>query len=401
MHGPARTGPAPPLDDRQTRNMQGHGSLSRPRLAVSFSFFACGMLFASWAARIPAFKDRLSLNEAELGAILFMLPLGSILALPLAGWAVDRLGSRLITGASTLLYAASLWSLSLAVDGLTLSVALFAFGFIGDFLNISMNTQGLSMQRLGGRPILSGLHAQWSFGAFAGAFLGGWSWQAGLSTEQHLRLVALLMGVPALGTWLFMVPDTPREETSGKVYARPDGALLLLGLICFCNTLAEGAMADWSSLYYRGVVNDGTRTSTTGYVAFTVAMAAGRLAGDRVMQHLGHRGTLILNGILIATGLSLALAVPTTATVIVGFALTGLGVSSVIPIAYTVAGVNKSMAPAAALAMVSAIGFTGFLVGPPIIGLLAHRVGLRTALLLVVGLGGLIACSAWKGMPRK
>lgn len=380
--------------------MQGQASLLPPRIAVSFSFFACGMLFASWAARIPAFKDALSLNDAELGAILFMLPLGSILALPLAGWAVDRFGSRPVTGVSTLFYAVSLWSLSLADDATSLAAALFAFGFVGDFLNISMNTQGLSVQRLGRRPILSGLHAQWSFGAFAGAFVGGWSWQAGLSTGQHLGLVALLMGVPALGTWLPMVADAPREESTQKVYAKPDRALLLLGMICFCNTLAEGAMADWSALYYRGVLNDGIRTSTTGYVAFTVAMAIGRLAGDRIMLRLGHRNTLMLNGTLIAAGLTLALTLPTPWTVIAGFALTGLGVSSVIPIAYTIAGANKSMAPAAALAMVSAIGFTGFLVGPPVIGLLAHQVGLRNALLLVVVLGCVIGIAAKKGMPR-
>lgn len=370
----------------------------RPRLAVSFSFFACGFLFASWASRIPAFKDQLSLDEAQLGVILFMLPLGSILALPLAGWAVDRLGSRYVTAVSTLLYAVSLWSLSQATDAFTLAMGLFVFGFIGDFLNISMNTQGLSVQRLGEGPILSGLHAQWSLGAFAGAFLAGWTWQSGLSTVTHFQLVALLILVPALATGFLLVPDPIKDVSNRKVYARPDRALLLLGMICFCNTLAEGAMADWSSLYYRDVLTPGAGTSTTGYVAFTVAMAVGRLLGDRLMQRLGHRMTLMLNGALISTGLALALAFPFPWLVILGFALTGLGVSSVIPIAYGIAGGSQRMAPAAALAMVSAIGFTGFLVGPPLIGLLAHEVGLRHALWLVVALGCVIGISAKKGM---
>jgi MFS family permease len=378
--------------------MPGNGSPIGPRLGVSFSFFACGLLFASWAARIPAFKDALGLDEAQLGGILFMLPLGSITALPLAGWAVGRLGSRPVTVASTLLYAASLWSLSRATDAHTLALALFGFGFIGDFLNISMNTQGLSVQQRMGRPILSSLHAQWSFGAFAGAFLGGWSGTAGLGTEEHLRLVALLVALPALGTARLLVPDAPQAETRRKTFARPDRALLLLGLVCFCNTLAEGAMADWSSLYYRDVLGMAGGTQTTGYVAFTVAMAAGRLAGDRIMARLGYRNTLMLNGMLIAFGLSLALAIRQPAAVIVGFALTGLGVSSVIPIAYMIAGNHRSMPPAAALAMVSAIGFTGFLVGPPIIGLLAHGHGLRLSLLLVVALGCVITLSAYRGM---
>jgi len=372
-----------------------------PRFAVSYAFFACGLLFASWAARIPAFKDALGLDEARLGGILFMLPLGSILALPLAGWAVGHFGSRPVTAASTVLYAASLWSLSQAPDARTLAMALLAFGFIGDFLNISMNTQGLSVQQRLGRPILSGLHAQWSFGAFAGALLGGWSVQAGLDTAEHLRLVALLVALPALGTGLLLVPDIRREEIRRKTFARPDRALLLLGIIGFCNTLAEGAMADWSSLYYREALGRAVGNQTTGYVAFTVAMTAGRLAGDRVMARLGYRNTLLLNGMLIAVGLSLALAIRQPAAVIAGFALTGLGVSSVIPIAYMIAGNNRSMPPAAALAMVSAIGFTGFLVGPPVIGLLAHGWGLRLALLLVVVLGCLISLSARFGMRRE
>jgi len=380
--------------------MPGNGSPIGPRLGVSFAFFACGLLFASWAARIPAFKDALGLDEAQLGGILFMLPLGSITALPLAGWAVGRLGSRPVTLASTLLYAASLWSLSLAPDARSLALALFGFGFIGDFLNISMNTQGLSVQQRMGRPILSGLHAQWSFGAFAGAFLGGWSATAGLGTEEHLRLVALLVALPALATALLLVPDAPSGEARRKTFSRPDRALLLIGLVCFCNTLAEGAMADWSSLYYRDVLGSAGGTQTTGYVAFTVAMAVGRLAGDRIMARLGYRNTLMLNGMLIAGGLSLALAIRQPAAVIVGFALTGLGVSSVIPIAYMIAGNHRRMPPAAALAMVSAIGFTGFLVGPPVIGLLAHGNGLRLSLLLVVALGCVITLSAYRGMGR-
>jgi len=373
----------------------------RPRLAVSFSFFACGFLFASWAARIPAFKDQLSLDEAQLGGILFMLPLGSILALPLAGWAVDRIGSRHVTAVSTLLYAVSLWSLSQATDAFGLALGLFVFGFVGDFLNISMNTQGLSVQQLGEGPILSGLHAQWSLGAFAGAFLAGWCWQRGLSTALHFQMVALLVSIPALAVGFWMVPDPSKEDSNRKVYARPDRALLLLGVICFCNTLAEGAMADWSSLYYREVLSPGVGTRTTGYVAFTVAMALGRFLGDGLMQRLGHRNTLILNGTLIAAGLALALAFPLPWVVIVGFALTGLGVSSVIPIAYGIAGGSKRMAPAAALAMVSAIGFTGFLVGPPMIVLLAHQVGLRHALWIVVALGCVIGISAKKGMAAR
>ena len=139
-----------------------------PRATVSVYFFFCGLVFATWAARIPDVKDRFHLNDAQLGAILFMLPLGSVSALPVAGWIIDRLGSRLVTSVSAALYGLSLWSLSQASTVALLSAFLLIFGFVGDMLNISMNTQGLSVQRSLSRPILSGLHAQWSFGALAG-----------------------------------------------------------------------------------------------------------------------------------------------------------------------------------------------------------------------------------------
>jgi MFS family permease len=154
--------------------------------------------------------------------------------------------------------------------------------------------------------------------------------------------------------------------------------------------MAEGAMADWSSLYYRQVLEDKNKVSTTGYTAFTFAMALGRLTGDRLIQILRFRNTLILNGLLIVLGLTLALGWQVPIAVISGYALVGLGVSSVIPIVYMIAGKSKTMAPSAALATVSTIGFTGFLIGPPVIGLIAHETSLRIALLLVVLLGFII-----------
>lgn len=361
--------------------------LIAPRTSVSFFFFFCGLVFATWAARIPYIKDQFGLNEAQLGGTLFMLPLGSVTALPIAGWVIDRFGSRAITTLSSVTYAILLWMLSAVQNTVQLSLVLFLFGFIGDFLNISMNTQGLSVQHLMGKPILSGLHAQWSFGALSGAAFAGWTLRNGFSTGLHFFWVAALVACFSGLMNFYMVADKKQPHESKKIYAWPGKALMLLGLICFCNTMAEGAMADWSSLYYRSSLQDSGKISTTGYMAFTLSMALGRLAGDRLIQALKYRKMLMLNGLLIAAGLGLAIAWPLPVAVICGFALVGLGVSSVIPIAYMIAGKSPAMAPAAALATVSAIGFTGFLIGPPIIGLMAHVSSLRIALLLVVALG--------------
>ena len=368
------------------------------RLSVSIYFLLCGMIFSSWAARIPAIKDYFHLNEAELGAVLFMLPFGSIVALPFAGWSVHRFGSKIITGLSAISYALVLFSVSICTSVFQLSVLLFLFGFFGDALNISMNTQGLSVQKILNKPILSSLHAMWSIGALAGAVVGGWSLRNALSTQQHFAIVAVICLVLILTLYYFMISDVVADGDGQKLFAWPDKALLLLGMICFCTTLAEGAMADWSSLYYRQVLTDFSKVSTTGYTAFTFAMALGRLIGDQLIERFGYRKMLMLNGFLIALGLTLALAWQVPLIVIAGFALVGLGVSSVIPIVYMVAGKSKTMAPSAALAAVSTIGFTGFLFGPPIIGFVAHETGLRLALTIVVFLGIAIFVLSAKGI---
>ena len=363
-----------------------HASPIKAHRILSICFFLCGFIFATWASRIPSIKDAFHLDEGDLGALLFMLPLGSILALPVAGWVIHRLGSRVVTTISLFLYAALLILLSLADSLTALSVTLFLFGFVGDFLNISMNTQGLTVQAAREKPILSGLHAQWSFGALSGAAFGGWTLQFTWPTPLHFMVVGGISVLPGLFFMKWLLSD-PEKTTDRRVFQWPTSALWLLGIICFCNTMAEGAMADWSSLFYRQTLKDPEGVSSTGYVAFTLSMALGRLAGDRIIAALGYRKTLMLNGSLIATGLSFALLWPVPIAVIGGFAAVGLGVSSVIPIAYMIAGRTKDMTPAAALASVSAVGFTGFLIGPPVIGLIADASSLTWGLALVAILG--------------
>lgn len=357
------------------------------RLAVSWYFLCCGLIFSTWASRIPATKDFFGMSEARLGGVLFMLPFGSLVALPIAGWAVHRMGSRLMTLLSAIGYAILLMAIGTCTEIWQLSVVLFFFGFFGDLLNIAMNTQGLGVQKKMDRPILSSMHGLWSVGALCGAVIGGWTMRRGWSTAAHFTWVGAACILLALAMYALLVSDEPRETDGKHRFAWPGNALLMLGLICFCTAMCEGAMADWSSLYYRQVQDDPGKVSTTGYTAFTFAMAIGRLMGDRVIQWLRYRKTLMLNGLLIAAGLGLALGIQLPVTVIIGYAMVGLGVSSVIPIVYMIAGKSSEMAPAAALAAVSTIGFTGFLIGPPVIGFIAHETGLRLALVTVLVLG--------------
>ena len=360
-----------------------------PRTAISLYFFFAGLIFSTWASRIPDVKDMFALNEAELGAVLFMLPLGALLALPFAGWVVHRLGSKLVSAASLLLYTLLLYWISKAHSVLSISIVLFLFGVIGNLANIAMNTQGLSVQHLLKKPILSGLHAMWSLGAFLAAAITGWTMSVGYSMDMHFGMIAIAAALVALFCSFSLIKDAAVDHPQ-KVFALPNRGLLLMGIICFCVAMSEGAMADWSSLYYRQVVHALSKVSTVGYTAFALCMALGRFFGDRLLQAFGYSTVLKLNGILVLTGMSLALLINSPEAVIIGFALVGFGVSSVIPIVYMLSAKSKSMAPSAAIAAVSSIGFTGFLFGPPIIGFIAKETGLRMALSIVAFLGMMI-----------
>lgn len=330
------------------------------------------------------------LNDAELGGLLFMLPLGALMAMPLAGWVVHRLGSKKVSVIALLVYAVLLYAISLSYTRWQLSIVLFLYGVVGNIANIAMNTQGLSIQVILNRPILSGLHAMWSLGAFFAAAMTGWAIGYGFSMPLHFAAIAILTVLVVLIMAVYLVADQAIEGISAKAFVLPNRPLMLLGLICFCVAMSEGAMSDWSSLYYREVTHDLMSTSTAGYTAFVMCMALGRFAGDRLLQSLPHKKVLKLNGLLIFLGMLLSLAFQLPVVVMVGFGLVGFGVSSVIPIVYMLAAKSNAMPPSTALAAVSSVGFSGFLFGPPIIGFVAQETGLRIALIIVALLGALI-----------
>ena len=349
------------------------------RVSISLYFYFLGFIFSSWASRIPQIKDKFHFDEAELGAVLIF-----------SGWLVHKASSRTISISSALAYTVLLFAISKADTVPQLSFILFLFGMIGNLGNISMNTQGISIQHKINQPILSSLHAMWSIGAFSAAAISGWTMKNGYDTSTHFMIVSLIAALIILLGAFYLIPDQPSDDVHAKIFVLPTKALVLLGVICFCVAMSEGAMADWSSLYYRQIMHQLQGISTTGYTAFAMCMAIGRLMGDRLVQSFNHSTVLKINGLLILTGMTLSLSFMYPFTVIIGFALVGFGVSSVIPIVYMLAARSKNMAPSAALSAVSSVGFTGFLIGPPMIGFIAHQVGLRISLIIVAFLGSMI-----------
>lgn len=370
-----------------------------PRIAITVYFFLLGFVFSSWASHIPDIKDKFSLNDAELGSILFMLPLGALCSLPFSGLLVAKIGSRWMSILSLIIYVLTLLGISLANTTLLLSIILFLFGMFGNFGNISLNAQGISIQHYIKKSILSSLHAMWSVGAFTAAALTDWVMEEEITQQEHYFFIAIVMCLMTLPLFFSLVKDPEQSNKNQKIFAWPTKALLLLGLICFCGAMSEGTMADWSSLYYRQVINQPHVASALGYTAFALFMSIGRFVGDPLIERWGHGTILKANGILIAIGMITALVSTIPALVMVGFALVGLGVSSIFPVVYILASKEKSMLPSAALAAVSSIGFIGFLVGPPVIGFIAEGVGLRSALMAVVLLGTIIVLLASKQKP--
>jgi MFS family permease len=356
---------------------------------VGSFFFLSGATFASWASRIPTIKEVFRLNEAELGSLLFLLPLGSLAVLPLAGWSISKFGSRLITLLSGLGYAAVLLSIALSQSIFQLSASLFFLGFCGNTLNISMNTQALELQEhIYQRPLMSSFHALWSFGAMFGALAGGWMMSLNVSMFRQYLVISMLMWTVYFMSYNFLVQSSTTHERRKFVW--PSRSLWLLGIICLCCAICEGAMADWSSLYYQQVVNTGHEVNTTGYTAYALMMALGRVVGDKLVNRFGSRQILLVDSFFIAVGFAIGVGIIHPVAIVIGFGLIGLGVSTIIPIVYTMAGKNTDNPPSVSLAAVTSIGFVGFLAGPPVIGYVAHAIGLRLALLLLISMAVII-----------
>jgi MFS family permease len=375
------------------------------RMAVLGIFFLNGFGFGSWAVRIPAVQERLDLGEGLLGLALLGMAAGSLVSMPLAGGLVSRLGSRPVVGATGLGFFLALpllaWSPSLAL----LVPALAFAGASGGSLDVSMNAHAVAVEKGQGRPIMSSFHAAFSLGGLAGAAVGGAVAAWGVGVAPHLAGVSALSLAAFALAYLRMLPaDEDRGESGGPAFARPTRALAGLGVISFCVLLGEGAMADWSAVYLKGTLGTGPGFAAAGFAAFSAAMVAGRLLGDRVTARFGPVVLVRAGAAISAAGLGISLAVAHPAAALVGFACAGLGFSIIFPSALSAAGRTQDSATGPAIAAVATAGYFGFLVGPPSIGFVAEGVGLGGALFIVVALSAAIvvlAGSVGRGYGKK
>lgn len=367
--------------------------MKKARFSIGILFFICGLNFATWATRIPDFKSFLSLSDAQLGTVLMGLPIGSLVSLPIAGWLLTKYASRWICIMAIVLYVIVIPSLSLLSSPVTLFIGLFFFGMAGDIMNIAMNTQVVSLEAKMNKIIMSSFHAVFSIGLMAGAFLGGILEKEHFTTTEHFSLVALSNILLIPFSFPNLLTDKPvQDESKPKSSILNLGPyLIILSFIAFCGMLCEGAMADWISLYFKEYSPDSPFPITIGFSFFAAAMVLGRFVGDKISLKYGVSNILIVNGILIGLGMLLTLLFSSIYLKIGGCFLTGIGISTIVPLIYSQAGNQKEIMPSIAIAGVSTIAYIGFLLGPVLIGYLSDFVGLDKALFLIVVLGFLAA----------
>lgn len=362
---------------------------NRIRLAVSLFYFGQGIGFASWASRIPDIKYSLHLTDAAFGSTLLALPLGQLCTMPVSGRLVTRYGSKKVLTLVAPLYVIALSNLGLVTAPWHLAVFLFLFGVIGNMCNISVNTQGVEAEKLFTKPIMTSFHGAWSIAGFTGALIGLLMINMHVKPYMHFWIIAFLIWTNVLVNFRHLVPGKPEAAEKKRRFIKPQGALLQLGLIGFCSMATEGAMFDWSGIYFKDIVQAPQSLVIMGYASFMVMMAAGRFLGDSVIAKIGRKRTIQISGLIISSGMAIAVFFPYLLTATIGFMLVGIGVSSVIPTLYSVAGKNKKVAPGMALAMVSGVSYFGFLMGPPLIGYISSLSSLRYSY-AVIGCFGLI-----------
>jgi predicted MFS family arabinose efflux permease len=404
--------------------------LRRAALVTAVVFAVSGFLLASWVSRLPATRDRLGASAAELGLVLLAPGVGSLLSMPFSGRWCRRFGSRRVVGAATVAACVVLAALAMVPNLVTLGLGLFVWGSFYGSWDVAMNVHGSAVERRAGREWMPRYHACWSVGGIAGAGFGALAAHAGSPLALHFTVVAVLCAaLVALALRSFiedrvgpvkaagstpdaLEPDRPlpgppvgeRSPAGGGVPGAVHnpgsrrgrvltGRLLLVGAVTLCATTLEGAAADWLALFLTDERAATASLAAAGYAVFAVAMAAGRFSGTAVAERLGRDGAVRAGGLVSLAGVLLTVLGPGLAGAYAGAALWAIGVCLVFPAAVSAGGETPDR-PADAIAAVTTIGYGGFLVGPPLIGLLADQVGLGRALLVLCLLAGGIAALA-------
>lgn len=353
------------------------------RIAVILYFFVNGFLYSNLTSRLPELKDHFGVSNSVLGTMLFTTAIGALVAMPLTGWLSVRAGSAGLVIVAALLFCCCVPFIAYST-GLWLGRAGFFFtGFFSGAMDITMNAQAVFVERLYKKTIMSSFHAAFSIGMALGAGTGALFANGHFPLASHLTIVAIV----CLGMTAAMIPillthrssGTPNPVVAGGSRRIPP-MIWLIAVIGFCSMTGEGSMVDWSAIYSHTVVGMSAAFSAIAFGTFATAMTIGRLFGDGFIDRMGKNTVLTSSCCLAIAGLALALGFVSASTTVAGFFFIGLGLSNLVPLTYSIAGNIPGVDPTAGIAVASTVGYSGFFVGPPVIGYLGDALGLRIGL---------------------
>jgi predicted MFS family arabinose efflux permease len=349
-----------------------------PRAATFSVFFLNGAMIGTWVGQIPFVQERLDVSKGTIGLALLCMAIGAMIAMPLTGQVLDRRSSATVTRVAALVYLPLMALPVFAPSPVLLGLALVLFGAANGAMDVSMNAHGVAVERTLGRPIMSSLHAGWSFGGLAGS--GGVALAVALGLEPRIEAViaSALLWLAAIGITARLGSASAHSEHGSSGFALPSRGVLLIGALCFLVMVTEGAMGDWSGIYLKHDLGADASAAATGFAGFSLGMALARLSGDGIARRWGS-GRLLSAGMgLVTLALGATLLIADPAVAVVGFALIGIGIANAVPLLFSAAGRVPPSGPS--LAAVFTVGYTGFIVGPPLIGVLADATSLPTAL---------------------
>jgi MFS family permease len=357
--------------------------LWRSRCAVSLVFFANGTGFAIWAAELPAIKARLSLTDGELSVALFAFALGALIVMPFAGYLAAKLGAMPTTTAAGLCSAGFLATVPAAPDVMHLVAGACLMGIAQGVLDVAMNVQATTIDRAWRAPILASIHALFYVGGLAGATFAARLFAMGWEAPHVAIALAGLVALVIVGAASFAQPTISPSPGAARGILLPKRAVFRVGVMVFLGFFVEGAMMDWGTVYVASLEGVPASVPAWSFAVFAAGMVAGRLTGDRFTALWGARTLLRASGLVAACGLMLAAITTSPAVVLASYSVVGLGLANVVPRLFAAAARIPTVPGAISIAMVSTMGYSGALGGPPLVGLAADTVGLPSALALV------------------
>ena len=353
---------------------------NRQRNFLNLFFFLSGFCFSTWASRIPTIKTAFDYNEAELGTILLFMPISSLIGLPISGWLVSRYDSRIPLAMAFSTLALAILSIGFATTDVSLIASLCFFSFSMRVLNISMNTQAITLQKQFDRKIIGSFHGLWSTGGIVGVGFSTFLVALHVTMANHLLIVSIATLATTLFSYRFLLRNDRSRSGNKLILGKPDPYIVYLGLLVFLASLCEGGMFDWSGIFFKEVVM--VEIFTWGYLIYMICMALSRFASDRVVEKIGMEKTFIISACFIFIGIFMAILWPTFWPSMAGFCLVGFGTAAVIPMTFTLASGSAKYSPGMAISIIATYGIAGMFIGPPLVGYLAHAFNLRVSFLI-------------------